>query len=135
MAKLNVAATNAASIAKKKQVFAAGAANTELQVRPAEKSSSNKGTFSTSVLFITLNGDKIYLGKIFGSKQNSPAKLDYMLDLIKNEKVELLIQEHETLSPDGELKQLMDAFHEPGEDIPEEGDFVPEINNDEEEEE
>lgn len=100
---------------KKKAV--APAKKATLATRPTvadKKKSDSKGSFSTAVLFLTKGEERVYLGKIFGSKLNSPAKLDYMLSLLEQQKVGLEIQYHESLKEDGELKALLDGFKEPG---------------------
>lgn len=83
-----------------------------LAVRQAVKGekSANKGSFSSSTLYLTVGDEKVYLGKIFGTKMNSTEKLDYMLNLVATGQAGLEIQKHESLKPEGKLKALLDAF-------------------------
>lgn len=111
-----------------------------LAVRQAVKTekSANKGSFSSSTLYLAVGDEKVYLGKIFGSKMNSTEKLDYMLDLVATGKASLEIQKHESLKPEGKLKALLDAFDKAEEAQAEEDENYDEdvfTEDDEEEEE
>lgn len=110
-----------------------------LAVRQAVKGekSANKGSFSSSTLYLTVGDEKVYLGKIFGSKMNSTEKLDYMLSLVASGQAGLEIQKHESLKPEGKLKALLDAFDKAEEDNSEDVETEDEdvFEDDEEEEE
>lgn len=104
----------------------------------SDKSSNSKGSFSSSTLYLTVGDEKVYLGKIFGSKMNSTEKLDYMLSLVSSGQAELEIQKHESLKPEGKLKALLDAFDKAEEDNSDEAENYDEdvfTEDDEEEEE